>query len=339
MRGVLNVFYDYFDGETKSFAFYTSCLAYLVTFITLYSIRNKEWRMIRIDIPFKYKMLLPFLYLISAVIGYTRAFNIDVGIQSGIFAILFSVLILTSKDKKFELTSILHILFLIFVILSGERVDALLALILHFLIGERNNTRKVSLWKVIPIVIGMFLFAIFIDAQRAGQAFNFPFVVSSLISQQTAVDVCYVYLTGVDYFIAKGTNSALMFNTVFGALPGKYGGVLSDYNYSIFLSKNVMTNPGGGLYYTEGLLIAGIPGLIFIVFVWSLFIKFVYKRRTQIFTLIFILIVVMQLRVQWYGVIYIYKILLLIFFTSLLRKMLIKIYKKKTLHGISRLEN
>lgn len=317
MKGILEMQITYFTAWEKNFAFYGACIAYIVFWMTLLPLRKKTYSYPRFILKKETRLWLAFAYLVLFILTYPRAFGIDIGINSGSLCLCVSVLIIASKEKRFDLPSVVHMAFLVFALIFGERVDAILALVFHFIVaGEYEIREAYNAKKTLPIFFIVFVIGLFTETQRMGGELDTNYVESSVLTQSTAVDVSYVYLTGVDYYKNSGTTPVPLMNTLFGYLPGKYGGVNSEYNYTIFLNNNVLPNAGGGLYYTDGLLILGKWGLLLYPFLLGMLTRFLFNKKKMKFVLPFLLLFIMQLRMQWYGLIYYYTPVILLFFAG-----------------------
>ncbi|MGO4911501.1 hypothetical protein [Leeuwenhoekiella sp. W20_SRS_FM14] len=330
MKGILEVYYNYFSNELKSKAFYAACFGFLFFLIALFPLRNTVIRFRRIVIPSYIRVLLVFLYLIAFILTYPRRFHIDIGVQSGSICLVFSVLLICSKKSKFDFASVLHLIVLAFAILVGERVDAMMAVILHLIFDKNSENylyleEKISTKYFYPLMGGIFGLGILGELLRADRNFNMQYLLSSVFTQSTTVDVSFIYLTGWYYNLKHGVNTDVLLNFFFGFLPGEYNGISSEFNFTEFLRDKVMANPGGGLYYTEGIIAFGFIGVVVYGIFLAFLIRFIIVKSNKnenslFFNMLLVLILIMQLRIQWYGFIYFYTPAFLILVLSVLIK-------------------
>lgn len=337
MKGALSINYNFFPDSETNFAFYSACIAYAFLWFFLLPIRKKNYSFIRLPLSQFARVILTFLYLIFFIISFPRTFGINVGIESGSICLVLSVIILASKVSKFDRVSVLHVVFLLFAVLYGERVDAILALIFHFIIDKDKKastnvsnimTESYNIRMIIPLFFFVFLAGLVTETKRMSGRFNTNYIVTSMLTQQTAVDVSFVYLTGVDYYFTRGTDLQVLNNAIFGLFPGEYGGVVSKYYYTNFLSDKVLRSPGGGLYYTEGIIAFGKIGVFLYPLVFSLLVRAFFQRVEYKYILPGVLILIMTLRLQWYGLIFLYRPFVILFIIGWLADKEVKRLKK-----------
>jgi len=89
----------------------------------------------------------------------------------------------------------------------------------------------------------------------------------------------------------------------------KFGGTGKhiEYNFTEIL-RDFLFNNGGGLFYSEGVLIFGKMGVLIYSVVYGLLIRLLYKYSKYYWWVAFTMLVflMLQLRIQWYGFMYIY---------------------------------
>lgn len=315
MKGSLSNEYDFFSKQIREFAFYSSCIACFCLWLFLLPLRKKTFQYKRIRFSPFVRLVLAGLYMGAVILTVPRAFGINTGVNTGSIGLTISTLIVASKERKFDLASILHMCFLTLMVVFGERVDAILCLVLHLLL-DGNGKYLYESYKtkfIYPTFLVIFVLGLFTETVRMKSHFTPEYVVAQVFTQRTAVDVSYIYLTGVYYYKTKGKTEKPLYNALFGMIPGKYAGIHSKYNYTFFLKDQVLDNPGGGLYYTEGVLVFGLLGVFIYPFVLSLAIRLFFNRDGPIMTMLFCLLYIMQLRMQWYGMIYIYTPAMIVF--------------------------
>lgn len=256
------------------------------------------------------------IILISAALSYRRAFGIDFPVNLATIYISANVLMLICRQPIRSLPSILHMLILLFVIAGGDRVDSIASIILLLIMVREGNTkekmsheRKLKLKIILPILLGLFIIGVAAGRYRDGKSVHTFLFLRSIYAQQTVCDVVFVYLSSVREWMTSGFEPKVFLNSILGLFPGKFYGALSSYNYSIYLSRNFLPNPGGGLFYSEGMLAFGPIGVLSYAFVYAkiLYLLFRKSRTSYYASAVFLTLVVMVFRTQWYGFIFCYK--------------------------------
>ncbi|MEE1232786.1 MAG: hypothetical protein U0L16_05940 [Phocaeicola sp.] len=205
--------------------------------------------------------------------------------------------------------TIIHSLILFYVIIGGDRVDSIVAIVFLAIINIQDNLAKESIKKTYLIIGGVTLFILSVISGiiRDGNSVSIITILYSFYAQQTVSDVLYVFLCSIGYYYEHGQNLSVLGNLFLGLFPGPFYGVVSEYNYTIFLIRNYLPNPGGGLFYSEGMIAWGPVGVLLYSTVYALSIKLLFKSNKRISVALFILSFSMLCRIQWYGFIYSYK--------------------------------
>ncbi|MDE6272192.1 MAG: hypothetical protein K2M31_04205 [Muribaculaceae bacterium] len=253
---------------------------------------------------------------VSALVSYPRVFGIYFPINLATIYISTNVIMLMCRRPLRSLPSLLHIGILLLVIAGGDRVDSIASVIMLMIIardgirdsgyaGERNLKLRI----IIPVLLILFIVGVAAGKYRDGKSIHTILFLRSIYAQQTVCDVVFVYLCSVKEWLEAGFEPKVFLNCIFGLFPGKFYGALSDYNYSVFLNRNVLPNPGGGLYYSEGMLAFGPIGVLAYAFVYGriLYYLFIKSRSSRYAAAVFLTLVIMTFRTQWYGIIFCYK--------------------------------
>lgn len=197
---------------------------------------------------------------------------------------------------------------LLFLAVRGERADVLLPMIFFFFRKECSLRGVIIVsHKTLPLIlIGSFAMVLgalsFILRSNAG----LDGFLLSLIYQNTLVDVSHVYLSSFLYVDNHGHTLLPFFNILESFVP-MLGGVKDPSNFTELL-QNTLRNPGGGLAYTAFYISFGFVGFfIYGVVYWFLLNS--NLRFSHFNTLIYIITCLLILRVNWYGVTYIIRLL------------------------------
>lgn len=314
MGGILGLNMDTFSSEVVNYALYSYMIGLLLFEIIIYPCRKKIYNFATIKID-KYTQFFIFLLMCISCIPILNIHVEGENFKSSTFYLTFSTLLLSSRSGWLLKYGMIFVAF--FLILKGERVDSILIIVLLLLF--KGTSFKVEKYNPFYLIIGgsvFFILLVSVGYTRAGSTFNGNLLLYAIYSQQTITDVVYVYLTGVNYIFEHSLYPQTAYNIIEGFLPG---GVTSPHNYSKML-REYMYNPGGGLYFTEGMLIIGKLGVILYLSIYGLIIKYLFQNPKGIKRVLFILLVVMQCRIVWYGIIFIYKpaLLLSIFYILIL---------------------
>jgi hypothetical protein len=159
---------------------------------------------------------------------------------------------------------------------------------------------------------GLFILGVLSAFWRMNQAYSPDSILVSIYAQQTVCDVLYVYLCSAEYFIQNGCNTDVLGNLFLGLFPGDFYALTSGYNFTNFLRENFAYNAGGGLFFSEGMIAFGAPGVPLYMGLLAYLIKYVYLHKGRLYSGLFILLMVMMCRIMWYGFIYTYKSVILV---------------------------
>lgn len=307
--GVLSLHRNVFAPNIINTAFTLLTISNWIIIGILYPIRNKTYEYT----PFKctnftYITLLSIL-VISAIISYPRVFGLEFSLDlSTIYIATNSALLLCKRPRK-NWGTIVHTLILLYVIIGGDRVDSIVAIVFLAIMNTQDNSAKESIKKTYLIIGGVTLFILSVISGiiRDGNSVSMITILYSFYAQQTVSDVLYVFLCSIGYFYEQGHNLSVLGNLFLGLFPGPFYGVVSEYNYTIFLVKNYLPNPGGGLFFSEGMIAWGPAGVLLYSTIYALCMKKLFGSSKRISVALFILSFSMLCRIQWYGFIYSYK--------------------------------
>ena len=324
MPGTLEFNRNFFSEDVLVYADFYYLIGLLIFNVVLWPYRNRiySFRPIRLGLTTRFVL---FVFFCLSSIPVFNIHNADANIKSATFYLVFSVILILTTSKK-DIVWWGQLFVLLFVILNGERVDSLLSSVFLFIMVW-NRKGNAEILKRGKIYIGCFFFFFLLVAVgffRNDDELSYQLLLKALYSQQTVCDVVYIYLTGVSYFFESGSNPTVLYNLLGGLIPGPTSGVSSMFYYGNILHQ-YMPNPGGGLFITEGMLWAGGIGVLLYFYLYGVLLKFLFSGQSLYKKSIFILFVVMQCRIVWYGLIYTYKpILLLLVFSMIIRKMSFK---------------
>lgn len=315
MTGIIDMYQDSFNADIISYAINAYIVGLYLFLAILWKIRNVQIQILKLSISSRLRIFIFFLTVISS----TFLLNIHEegdSLKSATLYLSLSTILLTTHSKR-DLIWLLHCVLCLYLILKGERVDSVMIVVLLFLSTRGSSEVEgtdLNWKKVLIFAPAFFILLVLVGFVRedSDEVVTSNMIISSFYSQRTVTDVVYIYLTSVKYYLMSGPHYEVLNNLFFGLIPGEYGGVVSPYNYTIYL-KRFMPNPGGGLFFTEGTICFGWFGPILYLIVYAVLLKRMLKKRTSTITqLIFTLLLVMQCRVIWYGMIYLYKPLLFV---------------------------
>ena len=307
--GVLSIHKEIFTPQVLYTGLILLTLSNVILIKVLYPLRNQIYQYT----PFKstnftYVCLLCILFL-CAVISYPRVFGFDFGIDLSTIYISSNIALLICKRPRNNWGTIIHMIILFFVILGGDRVDSIVTIVFLGIMSNQKEVTTESIKKSYLIIGGSILFILSVISGiiRDGNSISIATILYSFYAQQTVADVLYVFLCSIGYFYEQGVNLSVLGNFLFGLFPGPFYGVVSEYNYTIFLIKNYLPNPGGGLFFSEGMIAWGPIGVLIYTTIYAICIKALFKSSKKILIALFILSFSMLCRIQWYGFIYAYK--------------------------------
>lgn len=321
--GILEISRDSFSDRTLSTAFYSYLIGAIIFLGILWPIRK---RVFEYSLPFKVgNKTLSFLFIMLILSSYSLLQIRTAEGGSASLYLAFSVMLIFFNKGFLKPFTILHICYILFIFSMGERVDSILTLIYILVMNtvsnniapinnvdgiNKINPKNTESYNRLFLYIGLagvFVIGILSALVRTGGDSSVSLILTSLYAQQTITDVLYVYLCGVDYYLSHGIELSVICNALFGLIPGPFYGVSSNYNFTFFLINNYSENPGGGLFFTEGIIAFGPFGVSLYLFLLGLSIKYLFKKGKAISNILFILMFVMFCRIVWYGIIYTYK--------------------------------
>lgn len=265
--------------------------------------------------------ILLFIIFLSAILSYPRVSGLGFRIDMATIYIAANVTVLICKRNRYSTLNIIHLCILLFVIIGGDRVDSMASVILVMLFVKKQNLVKEQISNRTILIGGFVLFSLGVASglMRDGNSITLDTFLYSIYAQQTVSDVVFVFLSSIEYYSINGPTLEVLGNLLFGLIPGPFYGVVSPYNYTIFLQNNFSPNPGGGLFYSEGMLALGFIGVILYAFIYGGLMRFLFTKRSYIYSSIFLTLFIMVFRIQWYGIEYCYKpVIFSLFFTSVL---------------------
>lgn len=304
--GIIEVNRNLFSEEAIMLAYNIYLIGTIIIYYLLWSIRKTKFNFIPFKIGGGTHTIL-FLLFVASSYSLLQIRTAEGGSAS--FYLAFSTILLYCTKGFKNFFTIAQLLYLMFILSMGERVDSILAIVFILIMNLEDGICKEKYNKaVLYIGLGcLFILGIAVAAVRGGGNYGTELLLKSIYAQQTVTDVLYVYLSGVEYYVTNGTEHSLILNCLLGLFPGTYYSVTSDYNYTIFLINNFADNPGGGMFFTEGILVFGPLGVIIYCFILGKLVVYLFEGKNPIKQILFILLFVMFCRVVWYGFIYTYK--------------------------------
>lgn len=292
-------------------------VGYFVFCLILYPIRNIPCRFRRFYLSKQIRiLLLAFMFATSFLVMNIHSGG---GVASATLYLTTIVILIVSWRKNYLITGLMIAISLM-LILNGERVDSILFLLLLMVLTINDYIVEVKLsLKVYIIICFVILLGLAGALFRDDNYFSFdPMLLFDLYSQKTVADSLHIYYSGISYYLQNGTAFEVLYNTLFGLIPGPFYGLTSLYNYNVFLAHNFEENVGGGMFCTEGLLAFGPIG----VPLYFAFAALIYKKlilsRSRMSSLLLLLFLIMACRIFWYGFIYVYKPVILLYLFNLL---------------------
>lgn len=303
-------------AEYANSAFFFAAISYFCFCVVLWRERKQILKFRRIHFGEPFRLLLGILLLIVSIIAYPKVYGLSnyrwnlIPGQWSVVYLAINYLLLVSFKRIQSPSTLLHIVILFKVLSGGERVDSLIVVALIGLLYVEKNApyklteRKLSLkWTLLFIVL--LFFGIYIGQTRSGASTSLFKILYDIIALHTVTDVIHVYFSSFDYVSKQGTTFKPLINELFSLIPTHPLGGQSEYNFSRILNKHIV-NPGGGLFYTEGMLIFGSFGIVLYGIMYGLFFKYLINNNKQYAKVILLIFFILQLRIQWYGTIYLY---------------------------------
>ena len=309
--GVLMLHAGKFSHQTIIVGNLLCCAVNVIMLRVLYPLRTNTYSYPTFVCTKTSYILLLAILAITALLSYPRVSGLNFRIDLSTIFISVNVFLLLCRLERKSWLNILHLLILLLVIAGGDRVDSIAAVVMLLLIVKDKNIAfetQPTKQAIAAGGIALFIINLYGGAARGGNQLSANIILHSIYAQQTVSDVVYVFLCSIQYFFTAGAAPEVLGNTIFGSIPSPFYGVLSNYNYTIFLKKNFLPNPGGGLFYSEGMLALGPVGVLAYAWCYAKIIYYLFrKRHSRYAAVIFLTLILMVCRTQWYGMLYCYK--------------------------------
>lgn len=312
--------------EYCEYAFIMALLGYFVFVFVIWKLKDSYFSFKRVQIGGFSRVILTVVLLLVAVIAYPKAFGIGSArwnLVPGPWVVLFlslnTILLLSFNGLK-TYSTILHLFVVALTMAGGERVNSIFVIVMLILlefswetnqIKERKLNPKLILSLLVVVVIG-----IIAGIQREGGSFTILRIAFNVLSVHTVRDVVHIYFSSFGYNNDVGLNFYPLLNEIASVfnIPG-YGGAGVDISYNFTeILRDYIYNYGGGLFYSEGVVVFGAVGVLIYGFCYGLLFRLLFKYQNIVVSTIFVVLLVLQMRLQWYGLVYIY---MPIFFTLL----------------------
>lgn len=304
-RIVANVGMDYYF-DFISIGFFSALGSYIAFIITIWSIRKNEFIFFRVPFSFALRLICLALYFLLLFIAYPGVMGLSEGrFGSGgsLVIVLFAITSL-SRDFKYKVDFINTLLFILvlFMLSQGERVDFILALAALFMINKKES--KFSIIRLVFVVVIFLFVGVYGGLSRHGVEITFETLLLSvsfaMTNFGTAIDVVHVYLSSVWYFYNKPLDYMPLVNLISSYIPfSPMGGASSEFNFTL-VNQKYITNVGGGLFYSVGMMTIGPAGVVLFGFLYGYLFKRLFLLKSY-WSMIFIAFFVQQFRIQWYG--------------------------------------
>jgi hypothetical protein len=333
LYGLLEIKRDSFSNTAVEYAYYAYVLGMMSVFAILWPMKNKLFQYAVFPIRKDFRILL-FCCLILSSLWVLNIHDENALFKSGTPYIVFNMILLLGKKHFYSISTIVHLLILTIIIILGERVESILVIVILFIMNGNMIMNEVYNKKYLySIFCGLFILASLSAFWRSNTAYSIYSLMNGIYAQPTICDVLYVYLCSSEYYIQNGVNIIFTGNTILGLFPGVFYSTHSPYRYRNFLNDHFMYNAGGGLFFSEGMLAFGPIGVVIYLSLIAYIVKFVFNKVSKtIYSAIFILLFIQMCRLVWYGIIFIYKPLVLTIISVI---GLQKIFKsKKNLHQL-----
>jgi len=313
-------------------------LGYFIFVAVIWNLRTKKFKYKRFKFSESLRVFISILLLITSILAYPKAFGIGdqrwnlIGGPWLVISISLNALLILSFIKFKSISSIIQLTITLILLVGGERVNNLITFFLFFILYSNSSQQKIIEKKLnfSLLFFGSTAVIIAIGAHywRNGETFKLLQLYSNIISSSTVGDVVHIYLTSFTYLNEKGLDYRPILNEIGSLLylPNIGGtGKAIIYNFTEILRVYIHNN-GGGLFYTEGVLIFGRIGVIIYAFIYGLLVKYLFVSSNKYISIVAIIFFVLQFRIQWYGFMYIYSP---IWFSIIMFKLLDLIKKRK----------
>jgi hypothetical protein len=297
-------------------AFIVALVGYFVFAFTIWSLRDKRFEFKRLRINETSRLILIFFLALISVIAYPKAFGI--GDQRwdlipgpwAVIAIAFNLILVLSFEKLKSISTLLQIFLLFITIKGGERASSLLFFVILFLMHKplKANIIVENKFKLKTILFfsGLLLVSISAAAWRSGNSITFLYLLYNIVSVHTVKDVVHIYFSSFGYLNDFGLNFYPLLNEIGSILYLPIiGGTGNRFNFTEIL-RDYIPNYGGGLFYAEGVLIFGAFGPVIYAFLYGVVLRYLFVKSNLFVSIVFATLIVLQMRFQWYGVVYVY---------------------------------
>lgn len=317
-KGILLITASLFE-RYYSIGFFLVAISYLIFWILLKNIPSFELKAIKVSpgiktVVFLGIIIVSIIALPRVYLGNSQRFNLLAGgswLSIYVFLNAFYMLLYPSKNQM--QFSLLHILFSLFIIIGGERVDSIFILVFYIFMGYNSSgtiyEREIK-FKNLFYVFGLVVLGNLIGYLRFSSSFNMVsliYLLYDLIMQHTVLDCIHVYFSAFAYIENIGLNRIAILNDILSVLPvGEFKGALSVYNYTQILGDYI-PNVNGGLFYSSGLLVLGYIGVLVYNALFALFIKFIMISKIYFVKTCTLIIFVLYIRISWYGFLFVYR--------------------------------
>lgn len=314
LTGVISLEKENLDGKIAEYGFYSYLLGLYAFNAVLYGVRKKDFSSKEMRFKRSFRTIILVGLFFSMIFVMNTHSGDEGSAKTATFFLFFNSLLLVSFKTR-DYIWLLQTLCLFFLIINGERVDSIILVFLVFMIVNKKGVLTFGYNKRY-LYLGGFTFFILLVAvgflREDGGAISPELIFAAFYSQLTVCDVVYVFLTGIKYVETNGIDPSVLLNLFGGLIPGETMGVSSPFYYGNYLQK-FMRNPGGGLFCTEGYLAFGFIGPFLYFCIYGLLLRKLFVSSYRFKKYIFLLFMVLQCRLIWYGLIYIYKPLLILY--------------------------
>ncbi|WP_063663718.1 hypothetical protein [Aliivibrio fischeri] len=305
---IINSVGEYYYSQYFEVAFFYQALFYVTLIIPLFFLRNSKFNGLRVPV----NNSMRYIFFISLLIIYPIAYPAIFGFgddrfgSGGSLVLILNALLIFSRREKIELIDFLVISLNLFALISGERADTILILLVYYVLksdGKNIYERDISYLSLILILFSILLIGLFSGINRMGGEFTIDYLLYYILNQGTVVDVLHVYLSAFWYVEKFGFNYEPIINLMSSFIPFfSLGGASSSYNVTEIL-RDMIINVGGGVFYTAGYVSFGVLGGMFISFFYGYFLRILFCGG-GVLHILFVAIFLQQLRLQWYGLNY-----------------------------------
>lgn len=274
----------------------------------------------KFELNFTYKfnqtttITLIIILIISNLITYPWLFGLSErreGILPGngwvaIYIGTYLTLALSNNANNKYIKILLYIL-PIYLILGGERVNNIMFVFLLLMIDK--NKKEIELKSSQIPFIFISILVIFSAAYVAGNLRS-GLEISELnmfyiFNYITAMEALHVYFASFWHVKTIGHTPEILINMTASLVPfNPLGGAGSPYFFENLIAAHIPT-VGGGMFFTEGNMVAGIAGVVFWGFALGTIIKKSIVKANSYWSLLFIVFFLLAFRVFWYGWVYI----------------------------------